>query len=274
MLALLFAGLSAKADEPRRFKVHPLGFGEPDSTEQAVRVLVSEGGNVVLDRQNGRFLIFATPAEHDRIDDLLAQLNVPPKNVRIEVRIEDVAHGEQRALGARASGGMVVGAKGAKGGLVFKPNVQHRTTDTQSATVQTVTVASGREGAITVGRRVPYLDWLMQYGRRHGIIRGEVQWQEVGSVLLAQATVVGDGPWIAVRLTPTLSGLVDGNPYQLRFIAATTEVTAADGQPFSLGGTAQTREFLDRYLIGFDREGRERAVSLTLTAHIVGPAGK
>jgi hypothetical protein len=47
-----------------------------------------------------------------------------------------------------------------------------------------------------------------------------------------------------------------------------------DGQTFQIGGMDKDNDFYSRFLIGFDRSGAQEALNITLTPHIVDPAGR
>ena len=79
---------------------------------------------------------------------------------------------------------------------------------------------------------------------------------------------------IRIRLTPELSGLVDGNVLHTRFSGVATEVVVQHGQTFQIGGLDKDNDFYSRFLVGFDRSGGQQKLNITLTPHIVGPAGR
>jgi hypothetical protein len=113
----------------------------------------------------------------------------------------------------------------------------------------------------------------MEYGRRYHYFEQHLSWQRVGAYLAIEPVVINDGPFIRIRLTPELSGLVDNNPYRTRFANVATEVTVSDGVPFTLGGLGEKSDFYSRFLIGMDRHGRQKTLDIELTATIIPPSG-
>lgn len=261
----------AWAGEPEQtiFETYSVAFCDPHAAAETVRALAGEGGSVVLDQEGQRLLVVTTRERHRQIAGMMERLNAPPRNVQIDVRFR--GRSETRETGAS----LVVGEqRGREEGishttLRFKPRVKDTTTRASADVTQTLLVASGREALLRVGESVPYLEWLVDYGLQCGYIRGQVTWQDVGSYLVVEPTVIGEGPMIRIRITPELSGLVGGNPYRVRYARAATEIVALDGQAFQLAASDQNREFYSRFLIGMDRTGGWETLDISLTARIV-----
>lgn len=272
MLVLLLAVVSLVPAESAQthFAIYKVWPSNLDALAAVARAIVTGGdGKVIVDAANNRLLVRATKEQQAQIAALAKELNVPPKNVRIEVRMQGAGTQAESGFGARASGGVVVSTRGTGGHLTIKPTVRHQKTTQSSDVRQTLLVASGREAVLNVGERVPYLDYFVQYGRRHGYFQGQVSWQEVGARLIVKPTVIGDGPLISVTLIPELSGRVGGDPRRIRFAEAATQLTASDGQPISIGGLGSSSEFNNRFLVGFNKAGGVRSLTITLTAHIM-----
>jgi hypothetical protein len=262
----------AVAGETNRvFKAHALGFTDAAAAEPIARGIVSAGGNVVLDAKNNRLLAYATAEEHARLAAMAGELSAPPKMVRIEVRNTGAGRQTERGGSLGMSGGVTVGPGGAGGAIRLNPTLTHTTTEVRDHTAQILTVASGRAATLHVGEDVPYAGWLVTRALDWGLVQQVVQWQKVGAFLAVEPTVIGEGPQalIRVRLTPELSGMVDGNPYRIRYQRVATEVVVAPGQTVQIGGAAQDRDFYSRFLIGISRGGAHHAVSIELTPTIV-----
>jgi hypothetical protein len=264
---------AGRAAAENTVEVYPLGFSDPSVVEQALGALAGPDGRVILDRPNSRVL-FMAPAEQQRqAADLMKRMNAPPRNVRINVRF--VGAGSEREAGASLGGGVAVrtGSGGTKTDLRLEPEAHWRATTDTDSTTQTLLVASGRTANLRVGHAVPHIAWFRQYGVRRGYWQSEsqVQWQEVGSFLAVEPTVVGDGPSVRIRITPTLSGRVDGKPYEVRFTQVASEVTVDSGQTILLGGLVQDQEFYSKFLIGADSRCTQGRTEILLTPQIEGP---
>jgi hypothetical protein len=250
------------------FEVYPLAQADTLSTFEAVKALVGEDGNVLLDARNNRLLVNTTPAHHTLLADLFTKLTLPPRNVRIEVSFS--RRGHSRDTGAALHGGVQVdiGPDRTSGAVVLNPELRNQTTTTSSDVKQILLVSSGHEARLEVGEQVPYVDWLLEYGRRWGYLEGTVQWRNVGAHLVVQATVLGDGSTVRIRLTPELSGYADDDRVRTQFARAATEVTVASGQTVSIGGLNKDENFYSRFLIGFDRSGSRQTLDISLTPFV------
>lgn len=268
---VLAAGIAYAAETGRVFKVHSLGFTDGPTALEMAKSVVSPGGNVALDPANNRLLVFATPAEHEQLGALADQLSAPPPVVRIEVRHVGSGRETESTTAIETDGGVVIGEGGVSGSVRIRPILTRRTTETQDNTAQILTVSSGRSAMLRVGEDVPYVEWLMSRAYGWGITQAGIAWQKVGAYLSVEPTVIGTGPQalIRVRLTPELSGLVDGNPYRVRYSQVATEVVVAPGQTLQIGGLNQDREFYSRFLIGQSRTGVRRSMTIELTPTLV-----
>jgi len=258
--------------EEKVFEVHPLDFSDVFATEQAVETLVGDEGNVILDAPNHRLLVYTTPLLHKRIAALLEKVSLPSKNVRIDVVFAQAGTERDSRAAIHGQGDVIIHPDGVDGRIVLQPELKHEVTETSGHTTQSLLIASGREGHLLVGEQIPYQEWLIDYGRRWGYVEGHLAWQNVGAKLVVQPTVLSDGKHIRVRLTPELSGLVDGQPYHTQFAKVATEVVVADGESFRIGGLAKDNEFYSRFLVGGARGNSQQNMDITLTPRVVLPS--
>jgi hypothetical protein len=266
---LLVACGVATAQSNRVLKVHPLMFAEPEPVVEMARQIVGADGKVTLDAPRNRLFVTATEDQHRQITDLIKQVSVPPKNIQIQVRINDTGSSVNRGAGLTdIRGGVVIG-----GGVNVRGDARGfaRDNSIQSSqdSVQFITVSSGKRGSIVVAEETPFVEWFLTYGVRCGYLQAGVAWRNVGSRLLVEPRVVGDGRMISVKLIPEFSYLVDGKSFTTAFINAATELTVAAGQEFRIGSTAQNQEFMSKFLIGYDRSRRQRAVDIVLKATVL-----
>ena len=231
---------------------------------QVARALLEGESAVVPDRARQRLLVHATEEEHRRLSEAFAAVGRPAPNVRIDVDWEEVS--SERERGIRA--GLVADP----GGVRMSGDVRHRDSRADRRTRQTLVMASGREALLKVGEQVPWLEWIEDWAWRAGILQTRVQWQEVGAFLAVEATVIGEGPYVRIRVTPELSGRVEGQPHRIRFAQVATEITAKSGERVPLAGLGEHRDFYDRFLVGLDRNHVRRSLRATLTPTIL-PVG-
>ena len=255
-------------------EVYPIVFGDPDAMVAVAESIVGEEGHVVLDRRTSRIITLTTPERHEMLAEVLRVADAVGSNVRVEVRfIEEGQERDQRAA-VDVDGDIVIGPDGTDSRITLRPEVRYRTTETTSTTTQQLLVSSGREGVLRVGERVPYLDWITEYGWQYGYTQSRVRWEEVGSFLVVTPTILSDGQTVHLTLTPELRGRVaGGEPYHTRFASLATEVTVRNGQTFRLGGNTSDQTFYSRFLFGIDRSGARRALDIELTPRIIHPDG-
>lgn len=270
-LVLLVALCVGAEEPPRTVRVYTLPPGQIPAAEEAARNVVREGGTVVADAARGRLIVAATEEEHERLGAILEPLQELPKNVRIDVQFIARAATHEGAAGAQGSGRVVVHDGDTHATVVLRPELHARSDRAASQLVQTLTVASGREARLAVGEEVPYLEWMLEYGRRGGVLVEQVRWQRVGAYLTVIPTVLGAGPWIHVRLVPELSGTVEGQPYRVQFVQAATEATVREGETIQVGALQKDEEFYSRFLVGAARGGAHASLDIRLTPHIAGP---
>ena len=263
VLAVGFACGSRGAEDgqERFFRAYSIGFADLELAETVARTLIGHGGAVILDRGERRLLVHATESEHRRLAEALAATDRRPRNIRLDVEWDEVASERER--------GIAVGAAGSDGRAAVGFTVRNRETRERAQTRQTLVVADGREAMLRVGEEVPWLEWIEDWGRRVGASEARVQWQEVGAFLAVEATLVGEGPWVRIRLTPELIGRVEGRPYRQRFAQASTELMARAGETVPLAGLAQHGDFYARFLVGRDGRGAQRTLTLSLTPTVL-----
>jgi hypothetical protein len=194
-----------------------------------------------------------------------------PRNVRIVVT--GTSERTARRQGVDVSGGGRVGGVRIGGGR-FPPEsgvaVRGGASRTRSRdeTRQELLVMSGGRAEIVVGEEVPYLDWFQVWGQGHGLWQAGTAWKEVGARMVVEPTVVGEGT-LRVRLTPAFSHLVDRRTLTTEVTRLSTEVIVREGEELDLGGIPfSDRQFLEKFLVGFDESGETVQTRITLRATI------
>ena len=253
------------------FQVYPIVSSDPSALIEASQALVGEGGKVIHDKARSRLLIMATQDQHTMIKDLLDQIDRPTPNVRIEIDMLDRQTAKERGVAVEAGGEVRVGKAGTDYDVLIKPRVNDRNTRTDSSTRTSLMVQSGREATLQVGSDTPHLEWFMSYGRKHGIVGAEVVFSRAGAYLRFKPTVLGDSDLIRIEVTPELRGIANGHQVSVPFIELSTSFTIKDGETLSLGGLDESKDFFDRFLVGFDQDGSSRALSILATPHILDP---
>jgi type II secretory pathway component GspD/PulD (secretin) len=273
-ILLLLSGLGlvlqvATADETRAFTIYPVLTSDASALIEVAEVIIGAEGRVVQDKAGGRLMISATPAQHAQIAELFGELNRPTPNVRIDIEISDNTHGAESGVGVDPSGRVVVTPDDTRYNIDLKARLQNQSTRKTSSTRQILMVQSGREAVLQVGQITPHLDWFVVQGRHHGWIEAEVSFERAGAFLHFKPTVLGNGSLIKVEVTPELRGVSGGTRQSVPFVEMTTEFTVRPGQTINLGGLDESAEFYKRFLVGVDKGGKSRALSIRATPHIV-----
>jgi type II secretory pathway component GspD/PulD (secretin) len=261
---LLQAGLAQ--DEPKTvLETYPLGFADADLIVEHIKGMLSTEGKVVLDKPNNRILVFDYPERHATIKELVDKLQVVPQNVRIDVTMLDKATGKEIGVGLSVSAVVVSG----EGSVAAAASAEDTKTTSKRKVTQFVTCMSGTRGFIQVGEEIPYVDWFMSYGVRHSYFQAATAWKKVGSRLVVEPAVIGDGKHVRVRVTPEFSYVVGAELRATAFDQLSTEVTVADGEEFKIGGSKEQQEFYTKFLVGYDGEKKLRTLEVILRPTIL-----
>ncbi|MBM4148166.1 MAG: hypothetical protein FJ224_03895 [Lentisphaerae bacterium] len=267
VVALLLPAFCACGQDDGVFRVYPLNGG--DEIVQILRDVAGPEARIVPDPQSRRLMVYAGTNAHARIASVLLEADQPRKNIRIDVVFVETAQDTAAGAGVGGSGHVVITPSGAGGTVKITPRFYNRATGVDSTSVQTLMVQSGGEGRLEVGSEIPHVEWLTDYGARHGLLSAETSWRRVGAFLRVRATVVGDGSAVRLELTPEMSGLTDAGDQSVRFSGVSTEMTVRNGSTVDIGGFEQNRDFYSRFLVGFDRGGTARKLSIRVTPRIL-----
>lgn len=194
-----------------------------------------------------------------------------PRNVRIVVT--GTSERTARHQGVEASGaGRVGDVRIGAGRFPPESGVVVRGTASRSRsrdeTRQELLVMSGGRGEIVVAKEVPYVDWFQVWGQGYGLWQSGLRWKEVGARMLVEPVILDDDT-LRVRLTPAFSYLLDGRSLTTAVTQLTTEVVVREGQEIDLGGIPfSDRQFLEKFLVGFDEAGETVQTRITLKASI------
>lgn len=268
IFAALWFGCASFAEEETVLRAYPVRFAKPVVAAEIIQSMVLSTNSLLIETTEDRLFVRGTKKQHAVVREVLRELDVRPRNVRIDVQFDRRSESSAREAGIRPVGPVVIGRDGIRGSL--EGRLQDRSSTVTEHTAQILVAMEGRSASLRVGETVPHLAWLTEYGYRHGYIRtAHIEWRDVGSFLAMEPEILGDG-WIRVRLTPTLSGYGnDGLLKTIHFTELATEVVARDGEPVSIGGLTGDRDFYSKFLVGRSG-GREVSITdITLTPRIL-----
>ena len=258
LIVILFLCGADNADKNHVSRVYPLYILDASDIVKVVKIVLGNNGQVIYDRTKNTLTVITTPKRHKILAPLIEELNVPPKNVRIDVMIRQEGSQDTRSIVATGSGKVVI-----------EPGIRDYRTKTSDNVKQMILVQSGSEAALRVGYDIPFIKWIIDYGREQGYIESEIEMVKVGASLRVRPRIIGNGPLIAIRITPELSGLVDKQTMRIKYTKLSTELMARDGQSINLGGLGKNSEFYNKFLIGVDKQGNRQRIEITLTPHIM-----
>lgn len=270
-VGLYFSAYAVDTNEVMTTAIYPVLFGDPVALQDIGKSIVGDDGHVVLDQKGSRLIVVTTPSKHVQLNSIFGQMETPIENVRIDVQFRGIERSSDTGISLQGKAGVVVTPGRTDGIITLHPEVRHTTTEASSHTIQSLLVASGREGSLRVGERVPYIEWITEFGWHNGYLEEHIHWQEAGSFLVVKPVVMGNGEIISIQLTPELRGLVDDQPYRTRFAAVSTTIMARNGESVSIGGLSEDREFYSKFLVGFDRSGVQQSLDIILTPRIIRP---
>ena len=268
VFALALSALCALGDTNITVKTYKVNFADPEEIAEVAPMMMPSTNGLVIRVLERKLVVRGTDAQHRFVEQMIRDLDTPPKNIQINVDFESSGSSRRSQFGIRPRGPVIIRDGEVHGSL--EGRFGSRSTTTSENTTQMLVAMDGRSATLRVGERVPYLSWLMEYGHRYGYIREVgIEWREVGSFLAVEPTIVGPG-LIRVRLIPELSGrLKNGDRQSIQFTHLATEVTVADGQTISIGGFSQDEDFSSKFLIGSAPGGKSVHTSITLTPKIL-----
>jgi type II secretory pathway component GspD/PulD (secretin) len=133
---------------------------------------------------------------------------------------------------------------------------------------QQLVVLSGGRASLTVAEEVPYSEWLYTWGVGHGLWAQNVVWQQVGTSMVVEPRVLGNGT-ILVRLTPRFDYRAGGHDQTVDVNELSTEVIVRAGEEIALGGVPfRDTDFRERFLAGINESGQTARVDMTLRATV------
>ena len=220
------------------------------------------GGSLMVDTTNNRILYSGTYANYRRVRDLLAQVDIKPKQVLIQAEIAEVSLNDETNFGLEwffeHAGGSNSGIGGTKGGLgLAKTGFSYIFTGKKvGATFQAyasnnkvnllsrprVFVRSGSEATVQVGSDVPIITQVastnIQNNGQSAILE-QITYRQTGTILKIKPVVYGDR--VDIQLSQEISAqqpdavAAINSPVILKR-SLTTTLSLTEGDTALLGG--------------------------------------
>lgn len=270
ILPFLFLSAALCAQETTRLKVYPVHSIDPGQAAEIIQMMMPSTEGFTIRPVERRLAVTGTDEQHQEVEQMLRELDRPPRNVRIDVQFAQSEGRSERMAGIRPQGPVVIRDGKIHGS--FEGILSDRSSTTTGSTTQMLVARDGRSATLRVGETVPHLVWLTEYhSRRHGLLREvHIEWKDIGAFLAFEPEIIGNGPWIRIRLVPELSGRTeDGTSQTIRFTEVSTEVIARDGEPVAIGGFTENEDFYSRFLAGRSSGQTSSVTDITLTPRIL-----
>lgn len=267
-LAVLLFSAAATAQNTS-LKLYSVHYADPSNAAEIITMMMPSTNGLSIQAIDRKLAIRGTPEQHATAEQMLRELDLPPKNVQINVKFDRTGANSAHEAGIRPNGPVIIRNGEIHG--AFEGRFSNRSSTSREQTTQMLVAMDKHRATLRVGERVPYLAWLTEYGFRHGYIREtHIEWLDVGSFLAVEPDIIGDGPMIRIRLIPTLSGrLKDGQEKTIQFTELATELIARDGQTVSIGGFTENQDFYSKFLVGRSGGSESSITDITLTPHIL-----
>lgn len=239
-----------------------------EEVKAAAAPLMSPDGKLSFVESKSMLVIHDYPEKIELVKKIVAELDGYPANIRVEVIFDEQKNAGQEELGIDAAGVSVTrqgGKTHASGGLVFSAGSSSRSSS--DFTNQYVLTASNRPGQIWVGKSVPDVAWVQEYGARHGWWRPELVFQDVGASLWVLPRLLADG-LIEVEVYPRLTSK-GKSPLVLDIRQLSTKITVKDGQAMALGGLNQETCQVYSKLLGQAKVFNGSRLTITLRATVM-----
>lgn len=255
------------------FEAYVVSSPQPDDIVAAARMVIGDRGKVVYDRATHKLLVYAPKKEHALIAELVQKTVSTGINVQIEVAVDEAEDSSASQVSVSGSGTLKKGpGKSSKTEIQINPSLNARSTVKTGRTVQTLVVSDGNAASIKIGTDVPFSEWLVEFGRNWGYIQQNITYRSVGSSLRILPHVIDEEKGIiAIKLIPEISALPEkGDDFTtIQYINVSTELIVQDGETITFGGSSNNRDFYDKFLIGFTREGTRKKMQMTLTPRLM-----
>lgn len=268
---------STLSDQLRQNRIPPGGM-----VQQQPQASGGGGGNLsgelvmVPDERTNSLLVRATPADFQLIQQAVAQVDVRPLQVLIEVVIAEVRRNSQLALGLSAAldtvalrhhstrisssnagsstlSGFVLRAMGIGGDINVNLALEAASSHGDATIVSrpVVLAANNEEAEVLVGDQVPFVQLQRTLPTDNGTRDEIVQYKDVGTQLHVRPTISADG-YVMLDVTQELNDVnsnltvtgVDAPVISSRSVQ--TRLLVKDGQTAVLGGLAQRSRSNDR----------------------------
>lgn len=252
LLVLLAAMLHAWSVMPihaaqNELKTITLKHRFADELLPMVQPLVGPGGTA--NGMNNLLIIRTTPERLAEIEQVVNELDVMRRNIRIEVSHDSSLQSTDRRIAAGGRGRVgdteiVIGEPGrrSQGARVEIGQGSSRISRQGS---QFLTVMDGGDAFIEVGQSIPYTQQWAVFTQRYAQIQQTTEFQDITTGFAVSPRYIGDE--VEVEITPRIARLGRGGG--IDFEELSTRVRVRPGEWFDLGGTMAGSDEVSRAIL-------------------------
>lgn len=275
ILALLsFAPLAYS--EETVVRTFPIQFLFVDEAEALIKPLLSTNGGIASYKGTNTLIIRDTPSNLARIERVLREFDVRPKQIRIKTQFVDERELQRVGVNIKwtyTDGHWTIGnltRTGKDEGSSLAALLAGEEKTVHKRGESSILVMSGRKGRIASGKSIPYTDWFFTYSRNYGYYEKNTSFKNVNTGFVVEATAKKDA--IGVIITPEVAYMADSagrdsGTITYRALAAMLDVK--NGEPIVIGGDENDSDStITRFLGGFEKTGEKGRFYMILTATI------
>ena len=235
--------------------------------------LLSPEGKITANKGANILAVKDFPLNIARIENLLKEADVRPANVRVKVEYADEKSLKDLGVEIKWSykdNHWLIGnfiRPESTGGVNVQAGVEIKEEKITKRGWQNLLVMSGKEGSISAGVSIPYVDWFYAYSRNYGYYTRELKFKDVTTGFVVLPRVKGET--ISVTITPQVSYVTDAERGTIKFARISTTVDVKDGEAVILGSSPMDGEStVKRFLGGIQKTGEKTDFYMVLTATV------
>ena len=260
VLAYLLSSLSSLAGQ-NELKLITLKHRFAEELLPMVQPLVGPQGTA--NATSNILIVRATPERLVEVEQVVSQLDVAKRNIRIEVSHGSKLQEKNRSLSASAQG--KVGDTDVSFGSPDRQNraqvrIDQGSTRSSKRLNQYLTVMDGASAFIQVGESIPYTQQWTVLAQRYASVRQTTQFYDITTGFAVVPRYIGDE--VELTITPRIAqanarGSVD-------FETLSTQVRVKPGEWFDLGGGMRSRDEVSSTILSSGVDGSSESSSLMI----------
>lgn len=226
-------------------RTYQLKYANTDDVKAAVLLLVP-ASSVGIGKKDRAILVKGTPEVLNKVDEIVAKLDAPARQVILETRVEELSVNASRQLGLDWTFPLELQKdpfdvmKVVKVVSDFSADLTALETDGDATMLANprVAVVDGKDATIHIGDRIPVVVQKRSGEGDDATVTEEVQFIEAG-ILLKVLPRFNDDKTLTVQVNPEVSTITGQTPQgypSIRTRSAQTTMILRDGETVAIGG--------------------------------------